>query len=744
MKLIRNFGWSLSAQAVLLVLGCAATRYIYRGLGGDSLGLLILAATIASVVCGLGELGVNTCVVRELAANSDAQYRRDLVGSAAFVLSVMYVVMTLAAWMAAPSVVTRWIHLTTLDHATAIRLLRTLLAASMLALPRSLCIGVLRGLERMDWSSSLIVTPTALQYGGTFLLVVLGRNLDWIVYWIVAVNVGSMVSHLLAAGRQIGLTAFIPRYSSAVVRGNFRYSKDVAGIAALASLQSSADDLLASRFLPLGGFAVYGFAASLASRCGTFAGALSEAAFPRLSCQSANAAEEAGRRGLAMQQLVGGATLPVFALVPFAAGPLFHFLFGPAGASMLLPATLLAFGYYVNGMLLMLYTGCVAFGESRIALRATTWSAGIGIPLAVLLTMKLGATGAALSWVVQQLLFGAVAVPLSAQQCFGTSAGAWLRDVAESVVPGFAVYGTAWGDRGVRGRRVDLRFRRRVPGGFVALCCRQLPPCTSAAGPRAARRGAHRRPRRRGKILSLMLREWTSACKQSVAEGLAAVQMVAHACVSADHSLPRLRTLARARRRSLKDLSRLQQLYELARRVDREGIEGDFVECGVYRGGSAMILADAMRRSSVPRHLWLFDSFTGLPRPSTMDGPRASALEGRLTCSAGDVTDAVGAVGIDAKRVHVVAGWFSDTLPPAAIKEIALVHVDSDWYDSVKLCLEQLYPALSPGGVILLDDYHDWPGCRAAYEEFVAQHAGAVRATFPSDRPPYLRREAQT
>jgi len=69
--------------------------------------------------------------------------------------------------------------------------------------------------------------------------------------------------------------------------------------------------------------------------------------------------------------------------------------------------------------------------------------------------------------------------------------------------------------------------------------------------------------------------------------------------------------------------------------------------------------------------------------------------------------------------VHIVAGWFHETLPRAPIAQVALLHIDADWYESVKACLERFYDALAPGALVVLDDYHEWPGCRAAFEDFV-------------------------
>jgi len=156
-------------------------------------------------------------------------------------------------------------------------------------------------------------------------------------------------------------------------------------------------------------------------------------------------------------------------------------------------------------------------------------------------------------------------------------------------------------------------------------------------------------------------------------------------------------------------------------------VSGDIVECGVYNGGSAGVLAFASRHSQPPRGLWLFDSFEGLPEASAIDGIKAQ--ERRGTC-AGDpqkVRQLMHKLGIAQTRLHIIKGWFQDTFSTIQIERIGLLHIDADWYESVRLCLQRFYDFVQPGGFIVLDDYGHWPGCRAAVDEFVAQRSLDVR-----------------
>ena len=79
-------------------------------------------------------------------------------------------------------------------------------------------------------------------------------------------------------------------------------------------------------------------------------------------------------------------------------------------------------------------------------------------------------------------------------------------------------------------------------------------------------------------------------------------------------------------------------------------------------------------------------------------------------------------LGVDPSRLHFYRGWFQDTFPKARIGKIALLHIDADFYDSVKLCLERWFPHVSSGGIIQFDDYDSYLGCRTAVDQFLSAH----------------------
>ena len=180
------------------------------------------------------------------------------------------------------------------------------------------------------------------------------------------------------------------------------------------------------------------------------------------------------------------------------------------------------------------------------------------------------------------------------------------------------------------------------------------------------------------------------------------------------------------------------RVYALVRAVEyviARGVPGAIVECGVWRGGSMMAAALTLLRLGVTdRKLYLYDTFAGMPPPeeadTTRSGVRAADLlaqEGEdshiwAIASLADVRAAVLSVGYPEKRIHFVEGLVEETLPATAPEEIALLRLDTDWYRSTKHELEQLYPRLAPGGVLILDDYGHWQGARRAVDEYLAEN----------------------
>jgi len=182
---------------------------------------------------------------------------------------------------------------------------------------------------------------------------------------------------------------------------------------------------------------------------------------------------------------------------------------------------------------------------------------------------------------------------------------------------------------------------------------------------------------------------------------------------------------------------RIHALIQAVRYIVRNGIEGDMVECGVWKGGSMMAIACALLNlGTKERNLRLYDTFEGMTKPSHVDinylGHKAidrfnieRTSENASTwalASLGEVKENLLRTGYERAKIHFVKGRVEDTLPKEAPEKIALLRLDTDWYKSTLHELTHLYPRLSKGGIVIIDDYGHWKGSQLATDEYFSKN----------------------
>jgi len=188
---------------------------------------------------------------------------------------------------------------------------------------------------------------------------------------------------------------------------------------------------------------------------------------------------------------------------------------------------------------------------------------------------------------------------------------------------------------------------------------------------------------------------------------------------------------------SMTSVERMYALHQAVNYLVDAGIEGDFVECGVWRGGSMMVVANALiEKKQTNRHLHLFDTYAGLPRPdeeTDIDLWGNRAIDGWLPyrvddekshwaeASEEEVRENLNTTKYPSAQLHFVKGMVEKTIPKHAPKKIALLRLDTDWYESTKHELECLYDRLSTNGILIIDDYGHFKGAKQAVDEFFAE-----------------------
>lgn len=170
-------------------------------------------------------------------------------------------------------------------------------------------------------------------------------------------------------------------------------------------------------------------------------------------------------------------------------------------------------------------------------------------------------------------------------------------------------------------------------------------------------------------------------------------------------------------------LRRLDHLQRCCADVLRHDIPGDLIETGVWRGGASIFMRAALGAyGGTDRLVWVADSFAGLPRPDPTNYPQDDGdrhwTARALAISRRAVEENFERYGLLDEQVRFLEGWFKDTLPAAPIERLAIIRLDGDMYQSTMEALRALYPKLSIGGHLIVDDYGAVPACRQAVEDF--------------------------
>lgn len=180
---------------------------------------------------------------------------------------------------------------------------------------------------------------------------------------------------------------------------------------------------------------------------------------------------------------------------------------------------------------------------------------------------------------------------------------------------------------------------------------------------------------------------------------------------------------------------RVFALCDSVRYLVRNSIPGDVVECGVWKGGSMMAAAMVLMKLQAERNLWLFDTFDGMPPSTNVDvdyhgktvadrmsndgiAPGEKWVYGALD----EVRRNLRSTGYPDTRISFVEGKVEDTIPAKAPDTIALLRLDTDWYESTYHELQHLYPRLVVGGVLIIDDYGHWAGARKAVDRYIEEN----------------------
>ncbi len=178
---------------------------------------------------------------------------------------------------------------------------------------------------------------------------------------------------------------------------------------------------------------------------------------------------------------------------------------------------------------------------------------------------------------------------------------------------------------------------------------------------------------------------------------------------------------------SMIGFKRLDNLQSCVERVLADHVPGDLIETGVWRGGAAIFMRAILKAYAVSdRFVWVADSFEGLPPPNAekypADGDSTLHEFKELAVSLEQVRTNFERYDLADNQVRFLKGWFRDTLPNVDIRKLAVIRLDGDMYESTMDALNNLYPKLSAGGFLIVDDYGAVPACRSAIHDYRKEH----------------------
>jgi len=208
-----------------------------------------------------------------------------------------------------------------------------------------------------------------------------------------------------------------------------------------------------------------------------------------------------------------------------------------------------------------------------------------------------------------------------------------------------------------------------------------------------------------------------------------------HREISSDLSPDTVNTIQRVRPFTMTTVERIAAVCAATEYIVRYDVPGAFVESGVWKGGSSMAAAQTLVNKGVTdREFHLFDTFEGIPAPGEHDAligsdhetlmkwwQKENAKKGAawLDAPVDQVIDTLASTGYPRERLHAHVGLVEDTVPADAPEQIAFLRLDTDYYSSTKVELEVMFERLSPGGVMIIDDYGFTAGTRKAVDEFL-------------------------
>lgn len=444
----RNIAYSLAGQGLSMILSLVATRFVFRELGADVLGVIYFAITATHLFIVFSDIGVSPTITREVAAHraTNLDYVASLISTASTIMWAAYIVSAVVLYLSIPYFAQKWLHIEHTDLEAVTLALQIVSAALLLAIPRALYTSVISGYERIDVVNMMSVTATAVQHAGMIVVLLLGADLLQVSFWYVASSIIGILLFMYPALRLSGSRPLFPGFDPAVVRRNADFASKMFANSIATAINTQLDKWIISRYLPISLLGYYGFSQGLISKGAIFPGAIVNAAFPALSAGVANGNREAWHALYhKLQDFCCYVYIPITAAVAMIGTVIIHLVFSREVAQlMMFPLILLATAQFLLGALYVPSWLSYALNRPDISLRANSWALVVVAPLTILLTYQWGIIGAAASSVLYAVYQSSYFIPRFSVACLDTGAWEWVRTTGMFMLLAVTTYGPAW------------------------------------------------------------------------------------------------------------------------------------------------------------------------------------------------------------------------------------------------------------------------------------------------------------
>lgn len=448
-KITKNIIYNFFGQGIILILGFVAVKYIFKQLGDEALGIIYFALMMSSILTTILELGIGSSTVREVSCHlrDDPEYIHQFIRTASFFYWSVYILFSLIIYFIAPFIVEHWVHIKNIDARTTVLILRIVGIAAFTSLPRVLYASIFRGLERMEFNNAIDVITNILQQLGIVLIIFFGGGILPVVSWLaVSFLLGIIFYIFILSNYFFPLKTFIPQYFHFVVKRNLNFASKMTLLSILSIIQTQTDKLLISKLLPISFIGYYSIIYTGLGRTAIIADSVSQAAFPSFSSSfKKNNHLDLTSQYWKLQDFISLLTIPIFALMPFIAIPLFSYIFNAEIAQKLfLPFVFLSMGFYMHSTVIIPYFFSLAVGKPEISSKMNLLALFIVVPVTVLLIFLFGLTGAALSWIFYHLFVYLYGIRRICRECLDISPKEWYTHIIKIIFLSVIIYGTIW------------------------------------------------------------------------------------------------------------------------------------------------------------------------------------------------------------------------------------------------------------------------------------------------------------